>query len=114
MPKNNVKAPTALKKEQKKKEAFQKVKEALVAGESASQMAPSSPAPPSPAADQESVDVPPALAEQNKVELKKLIKRMKTLEHQLDVAYEHSQFAVPQEILDGLGKTGGSTTPTLN
>jgi hypothetical protein len=101
MPKN----PTAsAKKEMKKKEAFKKVKEVLTTGESAAPIVVDDSNSPDFEPEQQLVDVPPTLPEQNKVEIKKCLRRMKTLEHQIEIAYEHSQFAVPVEIMDGLCK----------
>lgn len=101
MPKN----PTAsAKKDMKKKEAFKKVKDVLTTGESAAPIVSEEPNSPEVEPEQQSVDVPPTLPEQNKVEIKKCLRRMRTLEHQLEIAYEHSAYAVPQEIMDGLCK----------
>ena len=89
------------KKDLKKKEAFEKVKESLESGDSAATVLPESPT--ESLSEQQLVDVPPTLPEQNKVEIKRVIKKVKALEHQIEIAYEHSQFAVPTEIMDGLG-----------
>jgi hypothetical protein len=98
MPPKIVKQTAAQKRDLKKKEAFDLAKEALTADtvavredENVVEL------------EQAPAEVPPALAEINAAEIKRCIKRMKALEHKLDIAYEHSQYAVPTEIMDGLG-----------
>ena len=112
MPKAS-KPTAAQKKELKKKDAFEKVKETLTVGDTGVVLSPT-PSSDDGTAEQQLVDVPPTLPEQNKVEIKRVIKKVKALEHQIEIAYAHSAFAVPTEIMDGLGKQGGSTAHLQN
>jgi len=105
MPPKIVKQTAAQKRDLKKKEAFDLAKEALTADtvavredENVVEL------------EQAPAEVPPALAEINAAEIKRCVKRMKALEHKLDIAYEHSQYAVPTEIMDGLGITNSASS----
>jgi hypothetical protein len=103
MPKQEKK--TALSKKDKKKEAAALMKEALAPGSSATIIQP----PSSPESEDGHEEVPtlpqPAstLPDQNKVEIKRVIKKVRHLEEKIELAYEHSRWACPSEVMDGLG-----------
>jgi hypothetical protein len=86
MPSKTVKPTAAQKRDQKKKEAFEMVTEALVADTVAEQNDE-----PESVQDEQLVDVPPTLSETNAAEIKCCCKKVKALEHKLDIAFEHSQ-----------------------
>ncbi len=103
-----VKGVTTSKKEKKDKEAFEKMKEALSPGTSATVMIPTNSPDPELEREAESASASPSLLpEQNKVEIKRVINKVKALKHQIEFAFEHSQWACPTEIMDGLGKLRG-------
>lgn len=103
MAKNDKK--TVLSKKDKKKEAAALMKEALAPGFSAAVIQ----QPSSPESD-EMQEEPPALPQpastlpdQNKVEIKRVIKKVRHLEEKIELAYEHSRWACPSEVMEGLG-----------